>query len=620
MSRWRPLGDGVSVFACSCNVYALNGGDGRWLLINAGSGGAADHLAELGPIREIAVLLTHHFRDHAGGAARLRACGARIFAPFGERAHLAGRQEAMREAQQFFLYELTWDHFAPSTPVTVDAWVRDYERLALAGFSVDVIPAPGPTLGAAAYVVSRAGMPRTAFTGELLHSPGKVARISPFQYNYNDLTGLENVVRSAERVLDAAPARVLPSLGEPMTDYGAALDALRLHAVGFEQVQPGVLEGVASPARHGIEKVLPRLYRAQSSAAETHFVVGRSGRILALDYGYDTFGVKFPARLAWWTRRPLLHSLAALKEEIGTDRIDTVIATHYHDDHVVGVPMLQRLHGTELWAGENFADLLENPGDHDRPCLWPEPMRVHRRLPLGKPFQWDDVTITLHPMTGHTEFSTLILLEYDGHRVAHTGDQLFYLDRTTRRLVPPGPTAGVFTNHVYRNGLALGGYRECVRHLRDFAPDVILSGHSSPYRPDAQTWAQLETAAVAFDTLHTAIMPLGHDDVHFGADSCAAKLLPRQLVIARGTRQAEVRGWIRNPLPHAATANLRLRVPGQAWSGEPWSLALGPRERKAFSGQIALPESLTGRELITLDLTVEDRGFGEVAEAWIETR
>jgi len=36
--------------------------------------------------------------------------------------------------------------------------------------------------------------------------------------------------------------------------------------------------------------------------------------------------------------------------------------------------------------------------------------------------------------------------------------------------------------------------------------------------------------------------------------------------------------------------------------------------------QDALPEFLTARELITLDLAVEDRGFGEVAEAWIETR
>lgn len=619
MSRWRALGEGVAVFDCSCRVYALDGGEGRWLLINAGGGPVADHLDELGSVRECTVLLTHHFRDHSGGAARLQARGARLLAPFGERGHLAGRQEAMRDAPQFFLYDLTWDHFAPGAPLEVEAWVRDYECHELAGFSVEVVPAPGPTLGAVAYVVSGPRMARTAFTGELIQAGGKVARLSPFQYNYNDLTGLENVARSAERVLAASPRRVLPSLGDPISDYGAAIDAFRGAIAGFERLQPGVVASALHPAPSGIERVLPRLYRAQGSAAETHFLVGASGRILALDYGYDAVGVKFPARLAWWTRRPLLHSLAALKAEVGTDRIATVIATHYHDDHVVGVPTLQRQQGTELWAGENFADLLERPGDYDRPCLWPEPMRVHRRLPLGTPFRWDDVTLTLHPMTGHTEFSTLILLEYEGHRVAHTGDQLFYLDPVSRRLVPPGPSAGVFTNHVYRNGLALGGYRDCVRRLRDFRPDVILSGHSIPYRPDAETWSKLEAAASAFDALHEAILPLAAEDVHFGADSCPAKLLPSRLQLTPPDREAALHGWIRNPLPRAATAELRLRLPRLGWNGQPWTVPMAPRQRTPFQTAFTVPAGWRGKELITLDLVVEGRGFGEVAEAWIET-
>ncbi len=619
MSFWRSVGGGVSVFSCSCQVYALTDGDGGWLLINAGDGAVADHLHELGRVRECTVLLTHHFRDHAGGAMRLKASGARILAPWGERGHLSGRQEAMRDAPQFFLYELTWDHFAPGAPLEVDAWVRDYERLELSGFSVEVVPAPGPTLGAAAYVISRAGMRPIAFTGELIHSMGRVARLSPYQYNYNDLTGLENVIRSAERVLAATPHRVFPSLGEPISDYAAALESLRQNVAGFEKLQPGIVASALSPAAGGIEAVLPRLYRAQGSSAETHFLVGRSGRILALDYGYDTVGVKFPARLAWWTRRPLLHSLKALKAAVGTDRIDTVIATHYHDDHVVGVPTLQRLHGTELWAGENFADLLEHPEDYDRPCLWPESMRVHRRLPLGQPFQWDDITITLHPMTGHTEYSTLILIEYDGHRVAHTGDQIFFLDQTTRRLVPPGPNAGVFTNHVYRNGLALGGYSDCVRHLREFQPEVILSGHSTPYRPDARTWAMLDRVGADFDALHRAILPLGDEDAHFGADACAAKLLPRRAVIGADQATANLRGWICNPVPEQATAVLRWHLRHLDWSSEPWTLVMEPRQRTPFTAALRAPSGLTGRHLLTLELTVGEQRFGEVAEAWLET-
>lgn len=616
---WQSLGEGISVFSCSCQVYALNGGDGRWLLINAGSGAVADHLDELGPGQDWTVLLTHHFRDHAGGAARLKARGARILAPFGERGHLAGRQDAMRSAPQFFLYDLTWDHFAPGAPLAVDAWVRDYEQMHLAGFSVEVIPAPGPTLGAAAYIVSREGMPRTAFTGELIHSAGRVARISPFQYNYNDLTGLENVLRSAERVLASGPSQVLPSLGEPISDYAHAIAALRTNVAGFEQLQPGSVARAVFPAPGGIELVLPRLYRAQGSSAETHFLIGRSGKILALDYGYDTVGVTFPARLAWWTRRPLLHSLPALRAAVGTDRIDTVIATHYHDDHVVGVPTLQRLQGTQLWAGENFADLLEHPADYDLPCLWPEPMRVHQRLPLGVPFQWDDVTITVHAMSGHTEFSTLILLEYDGHRVAHTGDQIFFLDRKTLRLAPPGPSSGAFTNHVYRNGLALGGYRECVRLLREFQPEIILSGHSIPYRPTAETWTTLDAVAQAFDSVHEAILPLGSEDIHFGADACAAKLLPRRIVLRDHQATAALRGWICNPLPRESHAVLRFHLRESGWSGEAWTVPMAPRQRTPFTATLVPPPGLSGRQLITLELSVEGKSFGEVAEAWIET-
>ena len=90
MSVWRSLGGGLSVFSCSCQVYALEGGDGRWLFINAGTGAVADHLAELGPMREWTVLLTHHFRDHSGGAARLQSLGARVLAPFGVRSQVSG--------------------------------------------------------------------------------------------------------------------------------------------------------------------------------------------------------------------------------------------------------------------------------------------------------------------------------------------------------------------------------------------------------------------------------------------------------------------------------------------------------------------------------------------------
>ena len=617
MTTWKPVRPGVFVYRDSCNVYAVDGGGGAWLIVNAGTGLAAQDLAGLGPMQDVTVLLTHHFRDHSAGAVQFRSCGAKIAAPWHEREHLAGRQAATRDKPAMFLYDLAWDHFAPIEPLEVDVWLRDYERRTVAGLDVEVVPTPGPTMGATTYVVTLRDGEKAAFVGELMSAPGKLPRLSPLQYNYNDLTGLENVLLSLERVMKAGPTVVFPSMGEPFGDCGSAVALLRARALRFDRLSPGFAARLESEAGDEVEEVLPRVYRAQSASAETHFVVSASGKILAIDYGYSTAAVRFPARLASWTRRPLLHSIESLRARTGALRIDVVLPTHYHDDHVVGIPVLQRLHGTELWAAENFADLLERPAEFDRPCLWPEPMQVARRLPLGQKIQWEDVAITLHPMSGHTQFSCLVLLEVGGRRVAHTGDQLFFLDPKSGQLAAPEHGA-VFTNHVYRNGLALGCYREFAQRLSEFRPEFILSGHARPYRPDEVFWKRLAAAADDFDAAHEAILSLAADDIHFGADATAAKLFPYNLTLERGVERALLRGWVRNPLGESVQARVRLVAPRQGWSGSALNLLLHPREERVFELVLTLPANeCCTRVPVALELTVGGRRFGQVAEAWI---
>lgn len=618
MGAWELVEDGIHRFRDSCNVYAVMGSAGGWFVCNAGTGAAAAHLAELGATGDITVVLTHHFRDHSAGVPAFRQAGARIAAPHWEREHLAAGQRAARSKQTYLLYDLAWDHFAPVEPLLIDRWLMDYERIEIAGLTVEVIPAPGATLGAATYVVTLPNRRRLAFIGELMGEPGRLPRLAPLQYDYNDLLGVENTLHSWTRVLASGPDLALPSLGEPFGHCADAVERLRRNLAPFDLIHPGFATRIAKAADAGVEEVLPRLFRSRTSSAETHFIVSRTGRVLALDFGYDTGGIRFPQRCDYWNRRTLLHSLPGLREKAGVDRIDTVLVSHYHDDHVAGVPLLQRLFGTELWAGENFADLLENPECHDRPCLWPDSMPVHRRLTLGRPILWEDVTITLHAMSGHTEFSTLICLEFDGHRVAHTGDQLFYLDPKTNRLTPPGGNSGIFTNHVYRNGLALGGYGDCVRRLKAFDPQLILSGHSPPYRPEPELWPRLEQAAQAFDDVHRALLPLGESDTHFGADSLAAKLQPYHLRLPAGATEIELHGWVLNPHDRPARAELAFVTPPPGWSAEPVIIRLRPRTKEAFSTKLSVPAGIQStRQPIALDLRVDGRAFGQVAEAWV---
>ncbi len=617
MNFWQPTVEGILVYSDSCNVYAVPGTNGAWLIINAGTGAAADHLPELGSVRNVTLALTHYFRDHSAGVEKFRQAGVTICAPFGEREHLSGEQSAMRNKPTYFQYDLTWDHFAPIQPVRIDRWLMDYERTNIAGLPLEVIPTPGVTMGAASYAVTLPGDCRIAFIGELMHSPGRLARLSPLQYNYNDLTGVENTLLSCDRVLATTPVKVFPSLGRPFGDFQSAVVRLRDNYAAFDQIQPGIAARLNVPPPCGVEAILPRMYRGLGCSAETHFIIGRTGRVLALDYGHDTAQVRFPNRLVHWTRRPLLHSFADLQAKTGAKRIDTVLATHYHDDHVAGVPLLQRLHGTELWAGENFADLLEHPQDFDRPCLWPEPMKVACRLPLGVKTWWEDVAITLHPMTGHTEFSTLICLEFDGRRIAHTGDQIFFLHEINHVLTTP-EEGKVFTNHVYRNGLALGGYVDCIRHLRAFDPELVLSGHAIPYRPTPGLWPKLEQAAAAFDTLHRNLMPLADDDIHFGAESQPAKLFPYRLHLSASQTSAQLTGWVLNPFNRTVTAELVFVTPHANWQAKPLRLILQAREKHPFATTLHVTPSPAARpELIALELEIDGQPFGQAADVWV---
>jgi glyoxylase-like metal-dependent hydrolase (beta-lactamase superfamily II) len=433
------------------------------------------------------------------------------------------------------------------------------------------------------------------------------------QYNYNDLDGAVNLWHSCNRLLDANLDRLFPSLGEAIDHPAGAIAALRANLRRIDEMMPGFavnLYDLNDPNYDEIEEVLPHLYRSKGAVAETHFLLSESGRVLALDYGYNSAAVKSPQRSHFSNRRSLLHGMKGLKKRFGIERIDTVLVSHYHDDHVNGIPLLQRLYGTEVWAAEHFADILERPERYDRPCLWHEPIPVTRHLPCGETFLWENIPITLYPMSGHTRFSTLLCLEVDGTRVAHTGDQIFFQPWEF------GPDAKLFTNHVYKNGLDLGCYLETWEHLRRFRPELVLTGHTNPYRTTPEWLDVIEKGARAFDDVHRLLMPLGDDDVHFGPESQAAKLKPYHAHLPNGGSIA-FDAWVINPFPTPQTAVVHLITP-DGWDSEPVSLSLEPRERKEFVITLTPPpDAQCRRQPVALDLTVGDRPFGQVTEALV---
>lgn len=609
MSLWRPVLPGVWVYRDSCNVYGLQGPEGM-LLVDAGTGAWLRGLEEL-PSPPAALACTHYFRDHSAGAAVAARAGIPVYAPEGEAAIFRDPAQHFRQRETYIIYDNLWDLYAPIEPVPLAGLLRDYERIRLAGLEVEVIPLPGATLTQSGLGVTLADGRRVALCGETIHSPGKLPRVAPLQYNYNDLGGALQCAFSARTLRNWRPDALLPSLGEPIVrEADGALVSLMDNLRALLSARPWMKEVMNGQEAPPLQRVTDHVWLDTRSMANTWYLVSSTGKALAIDYGYNRStaegwqGYSRPER-----RRALLHGLEGLKEQCGVDRIDVVLVSHFHDDHVSGIPLLQRLHGTECWAAESFADLLEHPEAHCFPCNWPVPCRVERRLSLAEPFQWEEYTFRIAPMSGHTRFAALIGFEADGKRFAHTGDQYFFNNG-----VEDFAKSGRMQNHVYRNGALLDGYRQSGAWMEEWRPDIVIQGHQPAMFTNGSFFEQIRLWNQEYEELHRLIMPLGDGDAHFDLDSWGGWIWPYRTHLST-VASFSVRIAARNPLPRPAELVARLVGPS-GWLGEERRLRAGPRAEVSCELTMA-PAGPCRRQPIALELTVDSQPYGQVAEALV---
>ncbi len=610
---WIQVADKLWMAEDSCTVYALEG-DGGWVVVNAGTGAAASGLRGVHDVPVLAVLLTHHFRDHSAGAPVWKELGAEIWAPYWEQEYFHNPTQHWVERQIWNSYDNRWDHMAPIAPIAVDHWLMDYAAIQVGGLDIEVIPTPAQSYSAVSFHI-RNGAKRYLAVGELMHSPGKVFRIAPMQYNYNDLNGAYNLHQSLGRLATYEADLLLPSKGRPFDKHGPAMAALQKNIEAFAPIVPELDSLLHRPLHRAVlTEFLPNFYFVSGSVASTHFYRAKSGKMLTIDYGYAPQAI-VPGKSTRSTRRPLLLAREELIERFGSDRIDLALVSHYHDDHVNGLALIQRLYGTEVWAGANFADILERPDRYDRPCLWHEPVKVARKCPMFETMQWEDIEVRLYPMSGHTRFATLIELRLGDATVIHTGDQTFFTN-------PPGkghepcPESRLFSNHVYKNGLDLGCYYKTLEYIEQIQPDWVITGHTPPYPMNDSFYKALKEGADLWEIAHRAIMPLGEEDVHFGAESLPAKLYPYRVELdAAETIQFEA--WVLNPFPYATEGIARIASPGN-WPAPSVRFSLPPRGKAEIELTLEPPEgAICSRLPVALDLWIGDRPFGQVAEALV---
>lgn len=616
MSGLEQLSPHLYLFRDTCNVYVLVDGDAA-LLIDAGSGAVLDHLPAIGVSRVEWILQTHHHRDQCWGTHRLLAAGAHLAVPEYER-HLFEQAEDFWQTKRIYSnYNDRNTFFTVDRNLPVAAVLADYETFSWRGHSFYVLPAKGHTGGSSALIVEVDGQ-RIAFTGDLMAAGGKLYQLHAMEYTYGDLVGAAFTLQSLRALRQQRVQVAYPSHGDVITAPAADIERLerrllRLLDLGA-RIKAGDRAYVPESRMTNLSEHL--LWGGPMTYSNFYVVKSDSGKALFIDYGHSLWAHSHDGwdREDMETPRFIEHHLDDLRDNHGITSFDTVLVTHIHDDHTVGVPFLQRHHGTQCWALDTVATVLEAPAAwSSTPCILPKPIRVDRRLQDGERFTWEEFAFEIFFAPGQTEYHSVIAAQIDGKKVAFVGDNIFMADvavhaqkREPRLTVPT----------VLRNSFQLWMHQRCAEVLKQIQPDLICPGHQDVIRADRVAIAEHCDWIAQKEQVFRELVAEPAD--HY-IDLFWVRMLPYQHTAQPG-EPVTYTLLVRNNLERKATYTARLLPPpGWTVAGQASSLTL----EAGASGEItlaavapALAESLR-RRLVMAEVCIDGVSQGPVAEALV---
>ena len=268
--HWLQIAD--SAWETSLGAHVVIIGDANEAIVvdtaddlDAPAGFIAGYLAGMGNPRVTAILLTHHHRDHSGGAARLRAAtGAPILCHPLE-APLVAEATAVRANDNL-----------PGIPGTmVDGAIEDGQRLRAGGIEVQVVHTPGHAPGHCCFFLPASGL---MLTGDLVLGNATTS-VSPPHGNMDDL------LRSLARLLDFPMTAIVPAHGSLVHDPKANVEGVIAHRREREaQVLAALGTGADRPAAI-VARVYPDLEEKLVQLAGRHVTsilakLAREGRVV----------------------------------------------------------------------------------------------------------------------------------------------------------------------------------------------------------------------------------------------------------------------------------------------------------------------------------------------------
>ena len=317
------------------NVYLLKSGTSG-ILIDAGSEKLTEALAGVGVKQIDWILHTHYHRDQCLGSAALKNAGSNIAIGKSEEEYLQPTvsQLPIDLANRYLLSNELSDYgrrMVPFQKPGVDRVLSEGEIIEWNQYSIRVMDTPGHTKGSVSYLVELDGK-IICFSGDLIIRGGYIHNLYSMQWIYLQNPGIDSSIVSLDRIRQLNPELLLPSHGSEITEPLADLSKLKSRLL---EVQKQLAPNRA--ARWNWSNfVQVSAHVIQDCGTTSQIIISETGDALLFDCGADFTAAR----------------LAEAKRMFGIKRISVIIPSHWHSDHIDGIPALAESEGAEVWVWE----------------------------------------------------------------------------------------------------------------------------------------------------------------------------------------------------------------------------------------------------------------------------
>lgn len=579
----------------TCSTYVIASDDGA-IVIDCGALSPQQVTQETGVGGLKQLYLTHFHRDQCSAAAQWSKEGIEVGLPFAEKRFFSEADLMRASYDTFDNYTAYYPGFSAIDDID-GQYVEDYARYVVSEYEFQVVPLPGHTFGSVGYLFDLDGQ-RYLACGDLLSAAGKVREYFWNQWRYMDFQGHVNLLESLEHAKGLGVDMLLPGHGAPFAATEEAFTALQR---ALEELYELFYAKPYVYYRPQFRPLSENVFEVTNSSANTYIVRDGTGHGLFIDCGYTS-----NAAIAANPHRFIDHLTPHLESELGISQVEWFLPTHYHDDHLAGLPALQLRYATKVATAPELQDIIAHPERYDMPCLVPHQTKVDLVVQRQQPFVWRGIEFTIEQFPGQTLYHNLITFTADGIKYLAIGDNISGLCFREQR--------DFIHSFIPKNRTPVSSYRDMPQQIKARAPDILLTGHGGGVDCQAEQVQRWEQWMERWSQLFEGIIDQPH--ANLGMDPHWVEFYPYKVRIEPGAAvDFEVR--VLNHESETRRCALRFKATdGVQLSQEEVEIAVVPGVTECYKITARFPQQFITHSLtLTADVTWDGRHLGEIAEA-----